>query len=410
MPSRHGVHDWNRGGNYGPDAAIYLEGQTGYTDLLAQAGWTCGISGKWHLGNSVLPQHGFSHWFVHEKGGGEYNDAPMIRDGELFNGPGYVTNVITDDALAFIDRHVGDAAPFYLSVHYTAPHSPWTGHPQAIVDSYDDCILDRSHSCPQEEPHPWANWLTANCLGNRDIQGLLRGGHRHGPRGAQGHPRAHPGGIHQRTTASVAAAGFWGKGNGTSPLNMYENSSKVPFLASHPGRIPHRTGDRPDVQRRLHAHPAAYAGVDFPEALHHGRPRRSFAGLLEGAAAPARDRVVIYDEYGATRMIRTAEWKYVPRYPAAGIPAGPNELYDLVTTDPDERTNRIDDPAQQRRIRDLRGPARGCFAEQVSADQDGRTLPVGGGGQLRPVGPAWEDGSPAFTANDCPPSAWWRDK
>ena len=129
MPSRHGAHDRNRGGNYGPDAAIYLAGQTGYTDLLAQAGWTCGISGKWHLGNSVLPQHGFSQWFVHEKEGGEYNDAPMIRDGELFNGPGYVTNVITDDALAFIDRHVGDAAPFYLSVHYTAPHSPWTGYP-----------------------------------------------------------------------------------------------------------------------------------------------------------------------------------------------------------------------------------------------------------------------------------------
>ena len=118
---------------------------------------------------------------------------------------------------------------------------------------------------------------------------------------------------------------------------------------------------------------------------------------------------MIYDEYGATRMIRTAEWKYVHRYPAAGIPAGPNELYDLVD-DPDERTNRIDDPGQQRRVRDLRGLLEEWFAEQVSADKDGRTLPVGGGGQLRPVGPAWEDGSPAFTTNDRTPSPWWRDK
>ena len=32
--------------------------------------------------------------------------------------------------------------------------------------------------------------------------------------------------------------GFWGKGNGTYPINMYENSIKVPFIASHPGVIP----------------------------------------------------------------------------------------------------------------------------------------------------------------------------
>jgi hypothetical protein len=48
----------------------------------------------------------------------------MVRDGRLVNEPGYVTDVITDDVLAFIDGQVGNQAPFYLSVHYTAPHSP----------------------------------------------------------------------------------------------------------------------------------------------------------------------------------------------------------------------------------------------------------------------------------------------
>ena len=291
MPSRHGVHDWIREGNSGPDAATYLEGQTGYTDLLAQAGWTCGISGKWHLGNSVLPQHGFSHWFVHEKGGGEYHDAPMIRDGELFNAPGYVTNVITDDALAFIDRHAGDAAPFYLSVHYTAPHSPWTGHPQAIVDSYDDCPFA---SCPQEERHPWANWLTANCLGNRDmLKGYFAAVTAMDLDVGRILDRLQRHAIRERTLVvftsdngfSCGQHGFWGKGNGTSPLNMYENSIKVPFLASHPGRIPHRQAtdqmcSAVDFMPTL----LAYAGVDFPDALRRGRPGRSFAGLLEGGA------------------------------------------------------------------------------------------------------------------------------
>ena len=309
-----------------------------------------------------------------------------------------------------------DEAPFYLSVHYTAPHSPWTGHPQDIVDSYDDCPFV---SCPQEEMHPWANWVSAKCLGNRemlkgyfaavtamdlDVGRILDRLERHA--------------IGERTLVVFTSdngfncghLGFWGKGNGTWPLNMYENSIKVPFLASHPGRVPQgRTTDQMCSAVDFMPTLLAYAGVDLPERLRRGRPGRSFAGLLEGGAAPARDRVVIYDEYGATRMIRTAEWKYVHRYPAAGGPGGPNELYDLVN-DPDERTNQVDDPGQQRRIRDLSGMLEEWFAQHVTADKDGRNLPVSGGGQLRPVGRGWDNASPAFTPDNRQPSPWWRDK
>ena len=77
----------------------------------------------------------------------------MIRDGVTEVVPGYVTNVITDDALVYIDAHAEDENPFYLSVHYTAPHALWIGHPQDIVDSYDDCAFE---TCPQEPLHPWA--------------------------------------------------------------------------------------------------------------------------------------------------------------------------------------------------------------------------------------------------------------
>ena len=151
IASQHGVHDWIREGNVGPDAASYLENERTYTDIMAEYGWDCGLTGKWHLGNSRIPQHGFSYWFTHQFGGGSYNDAPMVRNGALITAPGYVTHVITDDALAYIDRHAHGDHPFYLGVHYTAPHSPWTGHPQEIVDSYEACPFD---SCPQEPIHP----------------------------------------------------------------------------------------------------------------------------------------------------------------------------------------------------------------------------------------------------------------
>jgi arylsulfatase A-like enzyme len=106
------VHDWIRDGNVGERAAAYLEGEVAYTDILAEHGWVCGLSGKWHLGHSQLVQHGFSHWYAHREGGGPYNGATMVRDGELVEEPGYVTTAITDDALAFIDRQAGGEAPF----------------------------------------------------------------------------------------------------------------------------------------------------------------------------------------------------------------------------------------------------------------------------------------------------------
>jgi N-acetylgalactosamine-6-sulfatase len=46
------------------------------------------------------------------------NDQPVRRDG-------YLTDLITDEAVAFIDR--AKAKPFFLYVPYTAPHSPFQG-------------------------------------------------------------------------------------------------------------------------------------------------------------------------------------------------------------------------------------------------------------------------------------------
>lgn len=397
ISSQHGVHDWIRDGNVGDGAAAYLEGEVAYTDVLAEHGWVCGLSGKWHLGYSQLAQHGFSHWFAHKEGGGPYNDATMVRAGELVEVSGYVTTAITDDALAFIDGHAGGDAPFYLSVHYTAPHSPWTGHPQEILDSYDDCAFD---SCPQEEIHPWAKGhpLSENCLGNRemlkgyfaavtamdlDIGRILDKLEALGIRGDTLVVFASDNGF------SCGHHGFWGKGNGTYPPNMYENSIKVPFVASQPGRIPEGSVQQAMVSA-YDFMPTLLDYLSLPLPAGRNLPGQSFAPLLTGEGGTGRDEVVVYDEYGSTRMVRTEAWKYVHRYSE-----GPHELYDLVH-DADERRNLADDPGQAARIGELQARLEAWYARFVVPERDGRDYQVTGKGQLRPVGGKWEDGEQPF--------------
>ena len=397
IASQHGVHDWIRGGNVGPDAASYLQGEVAYTDVLAAQGWTCGLSGKWHRGNSQLAQHGFSHWFTHQQGGGPYNDAPMVRDGELVDVPGYVTHAITDDALNFLDRHGPAAEPFYLSVHYTAPHSPWTGHLPEIVDSYDDCAFE---SCPQEPIHPWAvgHDLSENCLGNREmLKGYFAAVTAMDADVGRLLDKLEELGLRQQTLVvfvsdngfSCGHHGFWGKGNATYPPNMYENSIKVPLVISHPGCIPEGSVQGAMVSAYDFMPTLLdYLGLPLPAGV--DLPGQSVLPLLQGQSDTGREEVVIYDEYGSTRMVRTEEWKYVHRYPD-----GPHELYDLVN-DPDERANLADDPQQGVRIGELKARLEAWFARLVVHDRDGREYEITGKGQLRPVGGRWEDGKQPF--------------
>ena len=370
IPSQHGVHDWIRGGNVGPGAIRYLEGEVCYTDIMARHGWTCGLSGKWHLGDSQIPQHGFTDWFVHQRGGGPYNNAPMVRNGQLVDEPGYITDLITDEALRLLGRYASGGCPFYLSVHYTAPHSPWTGHPQDIVDSYDGCPFE---SCPQESRHPWAGGLTDRHLGNREsLKGYLAAVTAMDANVGKLLGRLGDLGIREDTLVifvsdngfSCGHHGFWGKGNGTSPRNMYENSVKVPAILSHPGHIAENRVERGlvsayDFMPTL----LEYLGLPIPEG--RNLPGKSFLPILKGESAKEREYVVIYDEYGPVRMVRTKEYKYVYRHAH-----GPHELYDLVD-DLDERNNLVNDCDQQDRIKQLKAMMDDWFTQYVDPSRDG---------------------------------------
>jgi len=105
------------------------------------AGYATGAFGKWHNG-SQYPYHpvgrGFDEYFGHTAGHwGEYFDPPLEDSrGRLVRTQGYIADVCTDRALAFIDWNKD--RPFFCYVPFTTPHSPW-----AVPDEYWQRFRDK---------------------------------------------------------------------------------------------------------------------------------------------------------------------------------------------------------------------------------------------------------------------------
>jgi choline-sulfatase len=404
IPSQHGIHDWLSAGNttqklepsgHG-ELVEYLQGQPGYTDYLARAGYVCGISGKWHVGDSHHPQKGFTFWRTHAKGGGSYYNATLIRDGQLREEPRYVTDVITDNALDFLNQQQTDARPFYLSVHYTAPHAPWgrQNHPAELFDDYhQNCDFE---SVPRGlQPPPWV--LYSNIpVEDEDKRRIYLSGYAAAITAMDTNIgrlidwlEAHQ--LRENTLIvfmsdngmNMGHHGVFGKGNATYPLNMFEESVKVPFIVSCPGRVPSNSLCH-ELLSQYDFMPTLLEYLSVPGGKADLLPGRSFASAWRGQPAAGHEHLVVFDEYGPVRMVRTRDWKYVHRY-AGRFPNEPHELYDL-KNDPGETTNLIHDASGRTPAADMKARLDEWFGRYANPEFDGSREAVTGSGQMGPIG------------------------
>ncbi|WP_420629449.1 sulfatase [Candidatus Leptofilum sp.] len=377
LASQHGIHDYLASGDPEINDIHWLAQETTLAQLFQAAGYQTGQFGKWHLGQDEHAAAGYDSWFTLGR------DYPIPHEGPFRYGvngrfqtlPGRISHNITEQAVQFLRARDGER-PFFMTVGYYATHSPWEGQSERLAASYRH---GNFADVPLDETYPF---------GEQALESLNKT--RQKPREALAQYYAavteidtavarlldELDGLGQLDNSIIIYTsdhglncghhGIWGKGNGTLPLNMVEESIRVPLIwydGRSPSVQPHAQTPRTEFVDHLDTFLTILdvAGIAPANKSFVGR---SYQPLLHNQAMPDW-RAVQFGEYGDVRMIRTSRHKLVYRYPD-----GPHELFDLAA-DPREMKNLFNQPDMQPIVQALIGRLEAFFAKNEDPAKSG---------------------------------------
>ncbi len=358
---------------------IFDGSQQTFPKLLQSAGYKTAMVGKWHL---VSDPTGFDYWNI-LPGQGEYVNPVMIEMGKKQKRSGYVTDLITDSAIEFIQKR-DKTAPFCLMCHHKAPHRNWI--PDAKhgnmyetedipePDTFKDDYANRSRAAAEAEMRV-----------NRDLTPTdLK---QDPPPGLEGDALAHwkyeryikdylrviasvddnvgrlldaldKEGLAENTLVIYTSdQGFYlGEHGWFDKRFMYEESLRMPFLARFPGVIAPGTVNR-DMVLNVDFAPLFLdnAGLNTPGDMQG----RSFLPVLRGKT-PTDWRTAMYYQYYEFPQphhvyphygVRTDRYKLIHYYLPGKIDEW--ELIDM-ERDPQELHSVYDDPAYGETVKKLK--------------------------------------------------------
>lgn len=346
IPSQHGVHSFlDPKFMMGPQAYNTLDEFRSLGEILADAGYTCGLSGKWHLGDNMTPSEGFSFWTTKPDGSTrEFYDQQIIENGALRVEAGYTTDLWTRRGIEFIRQN--KERPFFLMLAYNGPYS--LGRLMSNPPRNRHAEFYRNHtfqSFPRDRMHPWQHHnkpfhnsqiamerVAAETSGVDDGVGEVM-------------QALDELGLDESTLVVYAADqgwmggqnGLWGMGDHTRPIGAHELMMQIPFIFRHTAHI-----DAGQINDHLVSNydflPSllGYLGLQHQLPAEPQLPGRDFSAQLIGQESTWDDTV--FYEMESCRAIRSDRWKLVVRHPE-----GPHELYDM-QVDPQERINLYGQP------------------------------------------------------------------
>jgi len=355
-----------------------------FPKLMQQAGYQTAIFGKWHLGEG--PEHqptGFDEWTI-LPGQGRYHDPAFVTpEGDAVI-KGYVTDIITDLTLDWIDARDPNE-PFMVMSHHKAPHAEWEPD-EKHANMYDDVTIREPETFWDDYATRSPAALAAKCrmldLESHGLTGRVPEGLSEAEQTSWWYQRyikdylaciasiddnvgrildyLERNGLTDNTMVVYTSdQGFFLGDHGWFDKRfMYEESLAMPLVIRYPDGIAPGSVCR-DFVLNVDFAPTFLdlAGIDAPVAIQG----TSFAPLLAGETPPRwqtsmyyrywmhrDDQHNIFAHYG----VRTHEYKLIYFYndpmdqPGAFGPVDPPswELYDL-TSDPFEINNVYGNPA-----------------------------------------------------------------
>ncbi|MDG1894240.1 MAG: sulfatase [Fuerstiella sp.] len=364
-----------------------------FPQLLQQADYETAFIGKWHMGGSSdAARPGFDHW-VSFRGQGTYAPGKQTLNvnGRHVPRTKYMTDELTDYSTQWLNSRDSDR-PFLLYLSHKGVHGLYDPAPRHI---------DRYLNAPVAKPATMAN--TAENYAGKPMWVQDQRNSWHGVEFPY-HGRAKQSltemyrhycemilsiddsvgqvmktlrdrGLDQQTLVVFTSDGghLWGEHGLIDKRCAYEESIRIPLLASCPGLIP--PGSQCGaVVTNIDMAPTflELAGI-APSSWMDGR---SLVHLLEDSSAGKSDPATLVYEYywepsfpqtPTTFALRGSQYKLIQYHGLWDT----DELYDI-NADPLETKNLINDPAQQKRVAQLRRQ----LYEQLKAT-NGLAIPMG---------------------------------